>query len=84
LCIERLLAVTALREIWNDAVHVPREEDPGPMDERILNYEDEEFIRVEEENNVPLRGILAGHVVMKCYAAANSHRPHASLLQDAL
>ena len=57
LCIERLF-IMALRELRNDVVHVPREEDPGPMDERILRWEDPDFIRVEEENNIPLRGIL--------------------------
>ena len=60
----------ALRELTNDAVHVPREEDPGPMDERILRWEDPGFIRVEEENNITLRGILAGHVTVRYFGAS--------------
>jgi len=56
--------IMALRELRNDIVHVPKEEDPGPMDERILRWEDPDFIRVEEENNIPLRGILAGYVTV--------------------
>jgi len=60
----------ALRELRNNVVHVPREEDPGPMDERILNWEDPEFVQVEEENNIPLRGILAGHVTVRYFSAS--------------
>jgi len=64
------IAVMALHKLRNDVVHVPRQEDPGPMDERILNWEDEDFVWVEEENNVPLRGILAGHVVVRYFGAS--------------
>ena len=62
----------ALRELRNVVVHVPREEDPGPMDERFLDlsWEDPDFIRVKEENNIPLRGILAGHVTVRHFGAS--------------
>jgi len=60
----------ALHKLRNDVLHVPRQEDPGPMDDCILNWEDEDFVRVEEENNVPLRGILAGHVVVRYFGAS--------------
>jgi len=69
LYIERLF-IMALRELRNEVVHVPREEDPGPMDERILSWEDPDFIRVEEENDIPLRGILAGHVTVRYFGAS--------------
>jgi len=60
----------ALREVRNDVVHVARQEDPGPMDKHILNWEDEDFVRFEEENNMPLRGILAGHVVVRYFSVS--------------